>query len=183
MKRTVVIMLIFVLLTVLAAGCSGDDNNGKDNTSDKSPVSAQVIEPNQLISKEVAEELIGAAVADVQKSEQEAVGVKQCMYEFSGEASDRFLQVTLNQQSFMKNPNPAITPKSMFDVIKDNFEEELVVIEGIGDEAFIATPGLHVLAGDYYMVIAVGNTSHETNRDILKAAGAKAVENLELLTN
>lgn len=37
--------------------------------------------------------------------------------------------------------------------------------------------------GDYYIVIAVGNTSDETNRDILKAAGTKAVKNLELLTN
>ncbi len=183
MKRTVVIMLIYVLLAVLAAGCSEDDNNGKNNTSDKSAISGPVIEPEQLIAKEAAEELIGAAVANVQKSEQETVGMKQCIYEFSGEAADRFLQVTLNQRAFMKNPNPAITPKSMFEVIKDNFEEELVVIEGIGDEAFIATPGLHVLAGDYYMVIAVGNTSDEKNRDILKAAGAKAVENLELLIN
>ena len=69
MKRTFVIMLFFVLLTVLASGCSGDDNNGKDNTSDKSAVSGPVIEPEQLISKEAAGELIGAAVTDIQKSE------------------------------------------------------------------------------------------------------------------
>ncbi|NLF45743.1 MAG: hypothetical protein GX581_06660 [Syntrophomonadaceae bacterium] len=183
MKRTVVIMLIFVLLATLAAGCSGDNNNGKDNTSDKSAVSASVIEPEQLISKEEAEELIGAAVADMQKSEQDAVGMKQCLYEFTEEAADSFLQVTLNQQAFMKNPNPAITPKSIFEDIKDNFEEELTLIEGVGDEAFIATPGIHILQGEYYMIIAVGNTSDETNRNILKAAGARAVENLELLTN
>jgi len=39
------------------------------------------------------------------------------------------------------------------------------------------------LQGDYYIVIAVGNTSNETNRDILKAAGAKAVKNLEQFTD
>lgn len=86
-------------------------------------------------------------------------------------------------RAFMKNPNPAITPKSIFEGIKDNFGEELAVVERIGDEAFIATPGLHILKGGYYIVIAVVNTSDETNRNILKAAGAKAVGNLELLTN
>ena len=186
MTRTIVILLIVALIAVLPAGCSPGDSSGgavKDTAADKNAVFTQLIEPEQLIVKEEAEELLGAAVANVQKSEQEVVGQKQCLYEFAGEASDRFLQVSLTQRAFIKNQNAEVTPKFIFESIKDNFEAELVAIDGIGEEAFITTPGIHILQGDYYIVIAVGNTSNETNRDILKAAGAKAVRNLEQLTN
>ncbi len=72
---------------------------------------------------------------------------------------------------------------SIFESIRENFADELTQVDGIGDEAFIATPGIHILKGDYYIVIGVGNSSDEDNRAILKTSGIRAVENLELLIN
>ena len=79
--------------------------------------------------------------------------------------------------------NAEITPKYLFKSIKENFEDELSQVDEIGDEAFIATPGINIMKGEYYIVIGVGNSIDETNRAILKAAGEKAVKYLELLIN
>ena len=182
MKRNILVMTAVVVIAALLAGCPQNDNNDSktlnDNTTDKSTASKQLIEPCQLITKAEAEELIGEAMMDAEKSEKEVVGNKLCFYESLDEDSERFLQVGITQQAFI--PNDEVTPKSLYESIKENFKEELTEVDGIGDEAFIATPGIHILNGEYYIVIAVGNSSNETNRGILIAAGKRAVENLEL---
>ena len=60
--------------------------------------------------------------------------------------------------------------------IKNAFPDRENINE-IGDDAFIATPGIHILKGDYYLTIGVGNI--KSNKDKLIRAGAKAMANLE----
>ena len=62
----------------------------------------------------------------------------------------------------------------------ENFEDRIFV-EGIGDEAYIATPGIHILKDGYYITIGVGNLSLPENHERLKEAGKLAMENLENL--
>jgi hypothetical protein len=52
-------------------------------------------------------------------------------------------------------------------------------VEGIGDEAYLATPGLHILSDGYYISIALGNPSDKKNQEMLKEAGLLAVDNLK----
>ncbi|NLO28520.1 MAG: hypothetical protein GX113_10165 [Actinobacteria bacterium] len=52
-------------------------------------------------------------------------------------------------------------------------------MEGIGDEAYLATPGLHILSDGYYISIALGNLSDKENQEMLKEAGLLAVDNLK----
>ncbi len=184
MKRIILSMMIIFAVAVIPAGCSQNevsDNNTQNHKAAVNAVSEKLIEPCQLISKTEAEELIGETMMDAEKSEQEVVGQKLCFYESLAEDSDRFLQVALTQQAFI--PNDELTSRFLYESIKENFEDELTMVDGIGIEAFIATPGIHILKGEYYIVIGVGNTSNETNREILKAAGKKAVENLDSLSN
>ena len=49
-------------------------------------------------------------------------------------------------------------------------------IEGVGDDNFLAPPGLHILKDGYYITISLGSMTRD--REKLKAAGMKAVENL-----
>ena len=184
MKKYIMIITIVIAILILLAGCSHNDNKDRDNLNelaDKNNASKQLIEASQLISKPEAEALIGEAMKEAKKSENEVVGNKLCFYESLDENSDYFLQIGLTQQAFI--PNNEITSKSLYDSIKENFKDELTRVDGLGDEAFIATPGIHILKGDYYIVIGVGNSSNDKNREILKAAGKKAVDNLESLIN
>jgi len=180
LKKNILSMIIVVAIAVLLAGCSNGSNPLNDNTNDKSTASKQLIEPCQLISKAEAEELLGKALKEPEKTDNAVVGAKACFYD-SVDETKGFLDLSLTQQAFMQNAE--ITPKYLFESIKENFEDELTKVDEIGDEAFIATPGIHILMGEYYIVIGVGNSGDETNRAILKAAGKKAVNNLELLIN
>jgi hypothetical protein len=54
-------------------------------------------------------------------------------------------------------------------------------IEGVGDEAFIATGGISIMSGGYYIRIGAGNTGKESVRNQLVEAGKVAVARLEPL--
>ena len=74
-------------------------------------------------------------------------------------------------------PNNGQTPKKIYDALKENFKNA-VKVDGIGADAFIAPPGLHVLAGNYYLTFAVGNANDPKNQDLLKSISKNVVGKL-----
>ena len=176
MRRVIVILSVVLYTAAVLAGCSGKVQNSRAAGT----ASERIIEPCELVSKPEAEQLTGVSLKDAEKTDTRAVGMKLCIYNAADESSARFLQISITQQAFM--PDNGQTPKSIFQSLKDNFDDA-VAVEGIGDEAFIAPPGLHLLKEDYYICIAVGNSDDGNNREILKAAGRVAVKNLEKLIN
>lgn len=171
------IIIGFITLGILA--CNNSENTSQ-RSSDTSVTDQQIIDPCVLISKQDAEKLVSEQLKDAERQEQDKVGLKLCLYDPGEENLNKFLQISLTQSAFMdkKTLESGQSPKSIFESIKATFEEELTK-EPIGDDAFIATPGIHILKSDYYLVISVGNISHEHNREILRNAGKLAVENLE----
>lgn len=194
-----VFMVIFVLLCCVAllAGCAGssdtpETSNTPDNASDvaqpanqpsealevqepESQPEGTLIEPEQLISKEEAATLLGEAVKDGEKTGQQVVGQKICVYEAEDENSFRFLQISLVQQAYM--PDNGMTPNSTYEATVGAFDGDEV--DGIGDKAVFATPGLHIMAEGYYISIAGGNSDDDAVRAVLKEAGMLAVKHLK----
>lgn len=140
-------------------------------------VSAQLIEPCELITRTEAEEIMGEKMKDVQYSENKVVGQKICFYEAADENSFAFLQISLTQNLFISQNVMASgqNAQTIFNSIKEAFQDR-EDIKGMGDEAFIATPGIHILKGDYYLTIGAGNINR--NKDKLIDAGTKAMANL-----
>jgi hypothetical protein len=151
-----------VLILLLGVGCNGRNAN------------AGIIEPAAIISKEDANALTGASFGDCTVTEQTVVGMKLCVYD-NGED---FLQIGVTQTAFMPEDNKR-NPKDIFTGIKDAFPDA-ERIEGLGDDNFIAPPGLHILKGEYYISLSLGPMARD--REKLKAAGMKAIENLEKLS-
>lgn len=142
--------------------------------------STALIEPCKLLSKSDAEAIMATPFKDGQYSESRAVGQKLCLYEAVDENSFTFLQISLPQNNFML---PSVltsgqNARTIFTTIKEAFPDR-EDISGIGDEAFIATPGIHILKGDYYITIGAGNLKR--NKDKVIAAGRKALANLDAL--
>ena len=127
-----------------------------------------LIDPCDLITHMEAEEIMGESMQDGTLREQKATGMKLCLYEAADDNSFAMLQISIVQGQ---------TAKETFSVIKNNFPDHEMV-GGIGDDAFIATPGVHILKNDCYLTIAAGNLSR--NRDKALAAGEKSVANLEI---
>lgn len=152
------------LVVVFIALFSGCDNNKVQSAT----AGSKVIEPATIISKEDAKALTGVNFDECTVKEQPAVGLKLCVYE----KDEAFLQVGLTQATNMKGGN---TPESIYNSIKSGFKDA-VKIEGVGDDNFIAPPGLHIMKDGYYITVSLGLRTKD--REKLKATGIKAVENL-----
>jgi hypothetical protein len=172
MNRAVLVMATF-LIAAFVVGCS-------DSKSKAQSHKGKIVEPCELISKVDAQQLVGELLKDPQKRDNKVVGQKLCIYETAKKDSFRLFQISITQQALM--PANGQSPKSIYESLKANFPNA-VKVEGIGDDAFIAPPGMHVIKGDYYISIAVGNSDDPKNREILRAAGQMAVENLQKLIN
>lgn len=164
---------LFIILLILACcpalpGCSPDTRETQT-----------LIDPCELITKSDAEALIGEPVKEAEKSEQQVVGMKLCMYNPADDTSMSFLQITLTQQAFM-NPG-GVPPSDIFHSIKDAQSEERTDLDGFGGEAFIATGGLYLLIDEYYISIGAGNIDRPLIQERLKKAGQTAIKNLAKL--
>ena len=127
-----------------------------------------IIDPCDLITQVDAEKIMGQKLKNGQLREQKAIDLKICLYEAADDNSFAMLQVSVLQGQ---------RAKKIFSEIKANFPDHESV-NGIGDDAFIATPGIHILKNDYYVSIAAGNLNR--NRDKVQVAGKKAVTALEM---
>jgi hypothetical protein len=133
-----------------------------------------------LITKTEAAEILGKAVNDAETSEKPVTGMKLCLYKTVNDDSADFLQVTISQPAFMSAESKASgqSPGSVFTSLKNAFSDSRNDISGIGDDAFIATPGLHILKGDYYVTIEAGNIDRDDVRKKLLIAGKTLTDKL-----
>lgn len=91
---------LFIMVLILAcipelSGCAADTQETAQDITASQPAQQTLIEPCELITKPDAETLIGEPVKEAEKSEQQVVGMKLCMYNPQHEDSWAFLQVTL----------------------------------------------------------------------------------------
>jgi hypothetical protein len=178
MKHPLCIIVLIVGFSLTFFGCTADKGTEQEQTRSKEQRQAR-IDPCELITQSDAESLLGEPVKAAEKSEQQVVGMKLCMYNPADETSESFLQVMLTQQAFMKPDG--VPPSDIFHSIKEAQSEGRTDLEGFGGEAFIATGGIYILIDEYYISIGAGNTDRPQIRERLKAAGKTAVDNLETL--
>lgn len=183
-NRVVVAGLVLLFLFA-PMGCSEQEGGSKAASQEGgaavATMKAGIIDPCRLIPKADAERIMGTTLAEGPATEQKAVGLKICLYE-APDLDQGLFQVSLTQAAFMSEQVLAFgqSPTSIFNTTKEIFPQRTSVA-GVGEEAFIAPPGLHILNRDYYLVVALGNTGRAQNRARLEEAGNIAVRNLNAL--
>ena len=181
MKQRVPLIIVLLGALLCLAGCTGSGNPRASVAADVAgggkAQTASLIEPEELISRQEAEQLLGIALKEGEKSQQAAVGQKLCFYAAQDEGG-RYLQIGITQTAFLGNANQ--TPEKIYAALKDGLSEtsEQSPVEGIGDEYFFGTPGLHILRDGYYLSVSAGGLGSEKVREVLEQAGALAVEKL-----
>ena len=176
------IRILSLCAVLLFGGCGGDSSEQSDSNGDNAAVRQQaskIIEPCQLITEEDAAKLLGEAVKAAEKSEKQVVGMKLCMYNAANSDSMQFLQVSLTQDAFF--PPGGVGTASIYNSLRDNFKDMRTDVEGVGNEAFITTGGIYIMADGYYIQIGAGNTSNDVVRNRLIEAGKIAVAKLKTL--
>jgi hypothetical protein len=159
-------------MVVFLAGCGESSAPSSRAAANAPTVLAKLIEPCGLLSKGDAESYIGQPLKDPERKETPVVGLKLCVYDTVSAGSGKLLQIGLTQQAFM--PNNGQTPQSIYAALKANFRNAINV-DGIGDDAFISPPGLHVLKGGFYLTVAVGNSNDPKNQELLQTIGKRLV--------
>lgn len=200
MKKLTVLMILVLCALMLFAGCSGTpkqdgsvdtqsqateetgENAGESEAQEQAQeqqgqadtAASALIEPEQLISQEEAEALLGETLKG-KKTENAVVGQKIYFYESADESSNQYLQISLTQQAFMAEGS-ANTPQQIYQAICDAFEAEPV--SGLGDEANIIPSGYQIMCDGYYLAI----TAHTSDDDgVMSEASKTAVANLKAL--
>lgn len=166
--------VLALLLSLLVVSVYG----GHEVWADDEKTSVSEVEPCELLSKVEAEEVMETVLTEGKYSENRVVGQKLCLYEALDTDSFDFLQIGLTQDASMAPDTLASgqNARAIFASIKEAFPDRQNVI-GIGDDAFFATPGIHVLKGGYYVTIGAGNIGRNKGR--LVNAAKKAIANLD----
>ncbi|MBU4260505.1 MAG: hypothetical protein KKC76_01310 [Proteobacteria bacterium] len=181
-------LCLFVSILILFAGCGGNDQSSESSQGKLTTVQTvqraadcQIKEPCELITRAEAGSLIGEEVKDGQYGEQKVVGMKKCFYEASNPDSVKFMQITVQQSAFIPPQvrEAGQSPEIIFAETKKMLADGRVDLTGFGDEAFIGTGGLHMLSGDYYITIGVGNPDRDGNRQKLEAAARLVLGKLQ----
>jgi hypothetical protein len=191
--------MLCILITLTACNRVGQTDDAKESESEEAKVTTStqemqtsgqqkqsdareiaLIKPEQLISKEEAESLLGVAVKAGEKTDNPPVGQKLCFYEAADESSDVFLQIAITQQAFMPEGSMN-TPESIYMTTKDAFGGDSAVVEGPGDETILVSGGYYILVDGYMLQISAGSTDKETTIALLDAASVVAVNNLKAI--
>lgn len=175
MKRFLSVLALLAVTFVMSA--CGDQPQNNSAPSAAARTKDKPIQPEELISRQEAESLMNVRFKDCEKTAQAAVGQSICLYDSTD--SDRFFQVSLVQDAafsdeMLRHQNAASIYATTKEMLKD-----VTLVENVGDDAFIAIPGIHILKETRYLTIAVGNSDDEANRMILREAGKVAMKNLE----
>lgn len=175
--RTIAVLLLGFALTLSA--CKSDDKQEKNSfPATENAKTGKLLEPEMLISKDEAEEILAESVQNGKKSETAVVGMKLCMYNAANPSSNQYLQVSLTQDSFIAPGG--VNTETIYRELKKMFANSKTDVTELGNEAFIATGGLYLFKDGYYIMISAGNNiKNDQTIAILKAAGKKALDKLE----
>lgn len=212
MKKTVSLLALLLLITPLG-GCFGMGQQPTGPAVSVTP--SPYVDPELLIPRHEAEKLLGNALqspvqlpdtfppataaaetqpvasgmpAAARKTNPAPSKLMICFYE-TAEPGGHFLQVGLLQT----NDDMAaqrVSARYQYDALKGAgpskaADPKMFVVEGVGDEAFIAAPGLHIMFSGYYILVSLGDPydpkvhpNGKTNEQMLVEAGKLAVRNL-----
>ncbi len=173
------LLVLSLSACLLATACSGTPT-GEAPAAPKppaaaTPLNAKALEASAVFTQSDAEHLLNRVLTPGRLSSEPVVGLKLCVYE----KEDAFCQVTLTQKNAMTAENLAAgqSPKAIFETLKQNYPKAKQ-LENVGDDNFLAPPGLHILKGDYYITLSFGGENNKLGAEKWQSAGQTAVANL-----
>ena len=228
MKKLLCIFLVLIMAIIWLPGCANNESQSATTTvqgeggqqpqasgsssaqaSEGSGSQTTKIKPEQLISKEDANKLIGEAVKAGVDDEYPQLGLSSCYYAPENQDSKNYLQISILQKKEQKGgqsggsesasqPSASssesqssgqqsesgggeeMTPKNLYEGFKKIFMDANAAVTGhIGDDIFISGKSISILSGEYCIIISAGNADPALAETILKDAAEMAVANLK----
>ena len=164
---------------VVACG-AGEERVGRPPDVPPSAPGALLVKPCDLVTRAEAERFLGTPLDEGQTTSQPAVGQSACVYHETGQGGGGAMaQVAVSQTAAMP-PGRLVSPEGLFRDIRRGGFPDAPRVEGVGDDAFLAPPGVHVLHRGYYLTLSVGLLRQDRER-VLRELAATATANLDRL--
>ena len=204
MKKLPIIVLCMALLLGLLSGCSkqqsqevqSNQNNQSTNTSNQESSkkeennsvvgvsNSKVLKPNDLLSSKEATEIVGIEVViDDTSLEIDELGVSNTYYEFDYRGSTFNALFLLKQNAATQKDalRDGATAESDYEYLKKICGEDVRVLSGLGDKAFVqpTTAQVNVLYGDYYFLVAFDHEDLAKGEEININIAKKIIENIK----
>ena len=173
-------LLVFGLSFVAGCGNSGKAETPQGNAGGVIGTSRGLVDPGTLLTRADAEAALGEQVKEPDlKDTKNPLGQKICFYAPVSDQSGKFIQISVVQNEGMGKSlrEQGYNVAQLYNETQKNLTGAKPV-PGIGDEAFWGTNGLHILKGNVYLTISVGNTSRPENLEMAKRLAEKAVSRL-----
>lgn len=164
MKRLYILISVLFILPVLFS-CKGQAPTG----SVKQAVTT--VSPSALISTEEAAPFLSYQPYAETESGRKKSSV---LYRSEPKGKGDTIKVEVYQ------PTPGFTAEAMRQQFDTNrkMRPSAAAAEGLGAEAFIAYPSIHLYTEECYIIITAGSGSDEAQTELLKSLAAVALENL-----
>lgn len=136
------------------------------------------LNPCDLVTKDEVETIVGEPVSPPEyRDARNPLGQKMCQY--NTVSASRLIQVSVIRTSDMlpKVREGGQSAEGIYKTTK-NAITPLEEVKGIGDDAFWGTPGLHILKGNVYIVVSVGNTGKRENLELARKIAGKVMSRL-----
>lgn len=138
---------------------------------EEAAVAGDVLDPRTLITLEEVTNLLGEPVNEPEYTANDVVGQKILFFDsVSEELPLRFFQLSVTDTAAIPAASRAngVSAAQIYSQTRDMLSDDNLAVTGYGDEAFWGTNGLHILKGDHYLLISVGNTDLEENLELAK---------------
>jgi hypothetical protein len=181
--KVVLLVLASVAVMLILPVCGESQRTDQVENAGKAAHGTEVhvgtIVPCTLISKAQVEEIFGEPFQDGENKSREVnpLGQQICFWNTAASRSFRFLQISIIKTSAILNstvPDAA----TIFRQTRENLNP-IRMVGDVGDDAFWGTMGLHLLQGDVYIHITVGNSNRPGNLEIAKKVAAIGLGNLK----
>lgn len=225
MKKLFCILLILTIVVTMLPGCGNNESqsattsvqgggsqqpqaNGANSAqaSESAGAESKKIKPEQLISKEDANKLIGETVKAGVEDEYPQIGLSSCYYAPENQDSKNYIQISVLQKKEQKDgqsddssskPSESssqsqsgeqgqsgggeeMSPKTLYEGLKKIYMDANAAVTGhIGDDIFVSGKSISILSGEYCIIISAGNADPTLAETILKDAAEMAVGNLK----
>jgi hypothetical protein len=179
-KQILAGFLLCLLLVIAGCGSSGKDGVPQGDSGAAKATAKGQIDPVTLLTKAEAEAFLGEPVKEPERKDtNNPLGQRICFYSPVSEQELKFIQLSVVQNEGMAKTlqDSKYDVKQLYTETKKNFTD-ISAVPGIGDEAFWGTNGLHILKGNVYLNISVGNSSKLENLELAKRVAEKAVPRL-----
>ena len=177
----VTLLCIMTGLTLSIGGCSSTSTAGSDI------LPAQTAEQIAAcpLSKEEVEAAVGEKVNDpITRDAKRPFGQQLYIYRGTAAGSHCFVQISIVRSENMTaaaQEKGMTAPKLFYDT-KEKLKK-ITPVADVGDDAYWGKPGLHILQGDMYVTITVGDVEKLQNLSIAEALAQKVLPRLESTVN